>query len=139
MNWPRVTVRDARVADLDELHRRLFEQRDKYEQQDLSKCIVMVAEYDGKIVGFSAARLTWQVEPLLLVPEFTGSAPHFAQQKATYMLIREIDGWIADRNRNTTGLHSYFCSIVGRRMRKLAVSFGMLPVYIKSKFFGRDT
>lgn len=139
MNWPRVTVRDARVADLDELHRRLFEQRDKYEQQDLSKCIVMVAEYDGKIVGFSAARLTWQVEPLLLVPEFTGSAPPFAQQKATYMLIREIDGWIADRKRNTTGLHSYFCSIVGRRMRKLAVSFGMLPVYIKSKFFGRDT
>lgn len=139
MNWPRVSVRPATVGDLDQLHRELYDQRDKYEQQDLTKSIVFVSEYDGELAGFTGARLVWQVEPLLLTRKFKENAPHFAQQKATYMLIREVDGWIGDRSRNTTGLHSYFCSIVGRRMRKLAVSFGMLPVYIKSKFFGRDT
>jgi hypothetical protein len=139
MNWPRVTVRDAVLADLPELQTRLKEQAQFYEQQDLSRCIVMVAEYDGQIVGFAAARLIWQVEPLLLVPEFKKHAPHHARQKATYLLIRAIDNWIGDRQRNTTKLHSYFCSIVDRTMRKLAVSFGMWPVYSKSKFFGRDT
>jgi hypothetical protein len=138
MNWPRVTVRPARPEDLPELQRRLLEQRGAYEQQDLRKTILYVAEYDGKIVGFSAARMIWQIEPLLLTPEFKKKAPHFARQKATYLLIRELDRWIADRQRNLTGIHWYFCSIVGKTMQQLAVSFGMLRVYPKSKFFGRD-
>lgn len=139
MNWPRVTVRDARLEDLPYLQEKLKEQARFYEQQDLSKCIVMVAEYDGQIVGFGAARVQWQIEPLLLIPEFKKYAPHFAQQKATYLLIRELDAWIGDRKKNLTGIHYYFCSIVDRTMRKLALAFGMLQVYPKSKFFGRDT
>jgi len=135
----RVTVRPATPEDLHELHWRLHEQRHLYEQQDLRNSIVMVAEDEGQIVGFVAARLMWQVEPLLLTPEFIKEAPGHAQRRATYLLIREIDRWIGDRTKNRSGLHSYFCSIVGKTMRKLALSFGMLPVYQKCKFFGRDT
>lgn len=139
MKWPRVTVRPALAEEIPELQARLAEQKEFYEQHDLSKTIVFVAEYGGVIVGFSAARLIWQVEPLLLVPDFQKHAPRFARRKATYLLIRELDRWIADRQRNLTGLHSYFCSIVGKTMRQLALSFGMTQVYPKSKFFGRDT
>jgi len=139
MNSPRVSVRDAIAAELPTLQEMLYRQRHFYEQQDLSKAIVKVAEFGEETVGFGAARLTWQVEPILLGPRFKKFGPHFAQQKATYLLIRELDRWIADRQRNLTGLHSYFCSIPGQRMQELALSFGMVPVYKNSKFFGRDT
>jgi hypothetical protein len=135
-----VTVRPATKEDLHELHYRLHEQRDYFEQQDLSKAIVMVIEYEGQIVGFGAARIAWwQIEPILLTPEFKKQAPKHAQRKGTYLLIRELDRWIGDRRRNLSGIHSYFCSIRGRTMRKLAVSFGMWPIYWRCKFFGRDT
>jgi hypothetical protein len=117
----------------------LSEQRALYEQQDLSHAIVYVAEFGGEIVGFCAARLMFQVEPLLLDVNFKKLAPIFSRQKATLGLIRAVDGWIADRKQNVSGIHSYFCSIPGRTMRQLALAFGMLPVYQKSKFFGRDT
>lgn len=134
-----VTVRPATTEDLHELQYRLHQQRAYFEQQDLSKAIVFVAEEDGVIVGFGAARLMWQVEPLLLTPEFKKAGTPHAQRKATYLLIRELDRWIGDRRRNASGLYSYFCSIRGRTMQKLAVSFGMLPLYRRCKFFGRDT
>jgi hypothetical protein len=133
-----VTVRPATTEDLHELHYRLHEQREYFEQQDLSKAIVFIAEYEGQIVGFAAGRLIWQVEPLLLTPEFKKEHAH-SQRKATFLLIRELDRWIGDRARNLSGIHSYFCSIRGRTMQKLAVSFGMLSIYRRCKFFGRDT
>lgn len=135
----RVTIRPALVADLPRLQEMLREQRHLYEQQDLSKAIVYVAEFGGEIVGFCGARLIFQVEPLLLDTKFKKLAPHFARQKATLGLIRAVDSWIADRKQNKSGIYSYFCSIPGRTMRQLALAFGMLPVYQKSKFFGRDT
>lgn len=138
MNWPTVTVRPARKEDLPILQAELAAQGNLYEQQDLAKTICFVTEYDGEIVGFSAARVVWQVEPLLLFRKFKKFAPHHAQRKATYLLIRDLDAWLADRSKNTTGIYFYFCSIVGKTMRLLAMSFGMVPVYRKSKFFGRD-
>lgn len=135
----RVTVRPAVPADLPRLQALLYEQRREFEQQDLRQSITYVAEYGGEIVGFCSARLVMQVEPLLLAPLFKKRAPRFAQAKATLGLIREVDGWIADRERNKSGIHWYFCTITGRTMQKLAMSFGMIRVYAKSKFFGRDT
>jgi len=135
-----VTVRPATKEDLHELHWHLHDQRDYFEQQDLRKAIVMVIEQDGEIVGFGAARLAWwQIEPILLTRNFKKRGSKHAQRKATYLLIRELDRWIGDRARNLSGIHSYFCSINGRTMQKLAVSFGMWQIYRKCKFFGRDT
>lgn len=139
MTSPSVSVRDAIRADLPTLQEMLYRQRHFYEQQDLSKTITKVAEYGNEIIGLSAARLVWQVEPVLLAPRFRKLAPQFAQRKATYLLIRELDSYIGDRERNATGLHSYFCAIPGQRMQELALSFGMMPVYRSCKFFGRDT
>jgi hypothetical protein len=135
-----VTVRPAREEDLHELHWHLHEQRAYFEQQNLRNAIVMVLEQDGIIVGFGAARLAWwQVEPILLTRDFKQHGSRHAQRKGTYLLIRELDRWIGDRTKNLSGLHSYFCAIKGRTMRKLAQSFGMWQIYRKCQFFGRDT
>lgn len=133
-----VTVRPARPEDLLLLQSMLHEQRHYYEQQNLANSIVFVAEFNGEIVGFSAARAMWQVEPVLLDSHFVKLGPLHARKKATYLLIRELDSWLADRSKNLSGIYSYFCCIRGHIMQKLAVSFGMLRVYRRSQFFGRD-
>lgn len=135
-----VTVRPATQDDLHELQWHLHDQRHVYEQQDLRNAVVMVLEEDGEIVGFAAARIAWwQVEPLLLTRAFKKRGSKHAQRKGTYLLIRELDRWIGDRSKNLSGIHSYFCSIRGRTMQKLARSFGMLQLYKRCQFFGRDT
>lgn len=133
-----VTVRPARQEDLLWLHSMLHEQRAYYEQQNLRHSIVFVAEYEGEIVGFSAARVMWQIEPVLLDSFFVKTAPPHARKRATYLLIRDLDAWLGDRSKNLSGIYSYFCTIRGRIMQKLAVSFGMLRVYRRSQFFGKD-
>lgn len=136
--WPRLTVRPAALGELPHLHELLAEQADYFEQNRLDRSIVFVAEYGGDVVGFVAARLQWQIEPLLLTKRFKKRAPHSAQRRATYLLIREIDSWIGNRTKNRTGIYYYFCHIRDRSMQKLALSFGMTRVYF-GKFFGRDT
>src|SRR6266568_2582868 len=105
----RVTIRPASSCDLPRLQAMLYEQRAFYEQQDLSKAIVYVAEYGGEIVGLCAVRLIFQVEPLLLAPEFQKLAPHFAVQRATLGLINAIESWIASEQ-NTSGIRLYLCA-----------------------------
>jgi hypothetical protein len=140
MKWPRVTSRPARLDEIPYLQQRLAQPSSYcYENHDLSKCLVYVVEYDGAIVGLSAARLQWQIEPVMLFPEFHEHGPHFAQKHATFLLIRELHDWISDRERNLTGVYSYFCYILKQRMQKLAVNFGMQRWYAArgGKFFGR--
>jgi hypothetical protein len=133
----RVIIRPATAADIPYLEQRLKEQS-YFEQVDVRKMVVFIAECGGEIVGFTAARMMWQIEPVMLLPEFIKRAPHFARQKATLGLIRSIEGWLGDRTRNTTGIYSYFCSIKGRIMRQLAESYGMFRVYQGCGFYGRD-
>lgn len=135
--WPRVTVRPARVGEIPQLREFLREQADYFEQNDISQSIVFLAEYDNEIVGFCAARLQWQIEPLLLTRKFQQHGPNFAKAKATYLMIREMDRWLGDRTKNQTGIFYYFCHIRDKTMQKLAVSFGMTRVYF-GKFFGKE-
>jgi hypothetical protein len=136
--WPRVSVRPAGREEIPELTKLLREQADYFEQNDISRSILFVAEYDEEIVGFCAARLQFQIEPLLLTRKFKQHGPHFAQAKATYLLIREMDRWIANPEKNRTGISYYFCHIRDKTMQKLALSFGMTRVYF-GKFFGRES
>ena len=133
----RVSFRPATEADIPELFERLKEQASYFEQVDLRKMIVFVAEYEGKIVGFTGARQVWQIEPILLTPEFVKTAPHFSQQKATLGLINIITYWLKD-TRNNPYLRFFFCVIKGRTMQKLAAHWGMLRIYQKCGFYGKD-
>lgn len=133
---PRVIVRPAKLEECPYLLERLSE-NPLFERFDLTQAVVYVAEYQGEIVGFGAARMLWQIEPLYLFPEFKKHAPRFARARATLQLIRELDAFIMDPKRNLTKVHQYFCFIVDRVMQKLALSYQMLPAYKGGKFFGR--
>ena len=136
MNWPKVETRPARVDEIEYLQARLAEDP-TYEKVDLKTSIVFVDVYDGQLVGFGAARLIFQVEPLYLFPEFKKNAPKFAQKRATYQLIKALDAWIFDPERNKSGIRQYFCFILDKTMQKLALAFNMLPAYTGGAFFGR--
>lgn len=136
MKWPRVVTRPAQVGEVEYLQARLAEDP-TFERVDLTKSIVYVAEYDGLVVGFGAARLVFQVEPLFLFPEFKKHAPRFAVKRATLRLIQELDEWIFDPERNKSGIRQYFCFILDKTMQKLALAFRMLPAYTGGAFFGR--
>lgn len=136
MNWPRVITRPATVDEIPYLAARLAEDP-TYEKVDLAKSVVYVAEYNGELVGFGACYLTFRVEPLFLFPEFRTAAPSFARKRATFQLIRELDEWIADPARNLSGVRSFFCFIVNKTMRKLALAYRMLPAYTGGAFFGK--
>lgn len=136
MNWPRVVTRPATVGEIPYLAARLAEDP-HYEKVDLEKSVVYVAEYGGKLVGFIACHLTFRVEPLYLFKEFKNDGTPFARKRATLQLIREIDEWIADPRRNLSGIRSFFCFIVDKTMRKLALAYRMLPAYKGGAFFGK--
>jgi hypothetical protein len=133
----KVTIRPATDADLPLLASWLAAQT-YFEIVDLPQMIVYVAEFGGQIVGFGAARLMWQVEPIFLEPMFKRHAPHFARARATLGLIRAVERWIADRRQNTTGIYSYFCFIKGRVMQQLAEAYGMWRIYRGGRFYRRD-
>jgi hypothetical protein len=133
----KVSIRPATDADLPLLAGWLASQT-YFEIVCLPQMIVYVAEFEGKIVGFGAARLIFQIEPIFLEPTFKRHAPHFARARATLGLIRALEGWIADRRQNTTGIYSYFCFIKGRVMQKLAEAYGMWRIYRGGRFYGRD-
>ena len=132
-----ITVRPASLSDIPALQSMLCDQADSFEHQDLTRTIPFVAECEGRIVGFVAARCQWQIEPLLLDRSFKKNASRHAQRKATYMLIREVDRFLADRTKNRSGIYYYFCHIVDETMQKLALSFGMTRIYF-GKFYGRE-
>lgn len=137
MEFPQVVIRPATVEDLPYLQHRLA-LKPKNEQVDLRKMIVFIAEYDGKIVGFTGARLMWQWEPMMLFDEFRRWAPRAARRRATVMLAHAMESWIADRTKNHSQIYSYFCFIRDGMMQRMAVSFNMLRIYTGGKFFGKD-
>lgn len=131
-----VVTRPATIGDIPYLEAKLAEDP-AYEKIDFAKSVVFVAEYGGVIVGFIGCYLTFRVEPLYLFKEFKKDGPPFARKRATFQLIREIDEWIADPKRNLSGVRSFFCFIVNKTMRKLALAYKMLPAYTGGAFFGK--
>lgn len=113
-----------------------------HEQLDLSKSVVFVAEddRDGLTCGLIAARMVWQVEPLILFPEFERTSPKAAMKRATYSLARAIEQYIGDPVRNATPVKFFFAVIENRnpRMQDLARHIGWQQVYPGCKIFGKD-
>jgi hypothetical protein len=138
MLWKRsrVEVRAATLEELALLQADLAKDK-RWEQIDLSKSIVCVTVCDGEILQFGAARLIWQIEPIKWLRGKKAGLTPFQQRKSTYLCIRWLRDWLGDV-RNNPLIRGYFCSITNKAMQKLAISFGMRPVYQKTKFFGED-
>ena len=147
-------VRAAKAEEIFFLQGKLLQRhKDGYEQFPLFQSIVHVAEdYDGLRAGMVCMRLRpgpmsmdpfWHVEPLILFPEFVRTSPRHAQRKATYLLAKAAEAWIADTSRNKTGVSLFFVFIENknRPMHKLAKHIGWTPVrgklYAKEASIGR--
>lgn len=131
-----VTLRPAREDEIPYLQGLLYRHRDYFEFQDLRQAIVFVTEYEGEVFGMITGRVVWQVPTLLI--DRQAKVPQAAKRRATYMLIRALDGWIGDRSKNLSGIYTYFCVIKGKTMKQLAKSFGMLRIYEGFATFGKD-
>jgi hypothetical protein len=81
----------------------------------------------------------WLVEPLVLFREFLRVSPLHSQRKATYILAKAIEAYVADRSRNTTGVHAFFVHIENknRAMRGLARHIGWSPA--EFQIFTKET
>lgn len=133
-------VRAAQFNEIPFLQGKLrAREKDQYEQFPLQTAIVFVAEdYDNLLAGMVAMRLRtspvnlspmWIVEPLILFPDFVRNSPAHSQRKATYLLAKAAEGYITDRSRNTTGVHSFFVHIntKNKPMHGLARHIGWKP------------
>ncbi|SRR6266851_7758372 len=90
-------IRTARVDELDYLSSRI-----EGEKVELSGNPVWVAEKDGKIIGFIAARLVWQVEPMTVFPEIKNK---MTRRRVTRELYWAASSWLGNRDLNGTGVH----------------------------------
>lgn len=143
-------VRDAHAGEINFLQGKLraFE-KDNYEQFDLRQAVVFVAEdFDRLPAGMVCLRLRsspissapiWHLEPLVLFNNFVKTSPLHSQRKATYLLAKAAEAYIADRTRNTTGVHIFFAYIEDKneRMHGLAESIGWMP--IPGKLYAKET
>lgn len=139
-----IRVRPARMNELAFLqakHSQVATARG-YEQLDLSKSVVFIAEddVDGMRCGMLAARLVWQLEPLILFPEFERTSSPMSKRRATYALARAFEKYLGDPTQNRTGLRFFFAVIenVNQRMQHAAENFGWRWIYRKTKVFGKD-
>jgi hypothetical protein len=146
-----IMVRPAKLEETSWLQGNLNQRvHDGYEQFDLRRAVVFVAEdtEDGLRAGMVCARLRtspvtmapmWIVEPLVLFRQFIRVSALHSQRKATYLLAKTIEAYIADRSRNTTGVHSFFVHIENKNkaMHGLARHIGWKPV--KYKLYTKET
>jgi hypothetical protein len=136
----KVIVRSVQFDEVPFLQAKLAQrEKDGYEQFPLTSAIVLVAEDgDGLRAGMVCMRIRsspvnlvpmWQIEPLILFPEFVRTSLRQSQRKATYLLAKAAEGYIADRTRNTTGVHAFFVSIETKNkpMHRLARHIGWKP------------
>jgi hypothetical protein len=131
-----VIVRPAREDEIPYLEQRLAETKE--EKVNLRQAMVWVAEQDGKIVGMTCMRLIFQVEPLMIFDDARASLPKSTIRKAVYGMAKEMETWVADRSRNTTGIHSYFAVIKDKTFKALARHWGLLRIYADCETWGRD-
>lgn len=133
-------VRPAQFTEIPYLQSRLAE-CPTWEQVDLSRGIAFVAEEDGERIGFVNGRLIWQVEPLLIFPEYMKSRKrgvHHLRRKASWGLFHALDSYLADPEQNTTGIHSYFCHVVSRPVMRMEKHLGFTRLYPGGRLYGKD-
>lgn len=118
----KVTFREALEDEKPYLKQRLSET--DHEQVSLGHC--WIAEQDGKLLGMLPIRLVWQAEPLIVFSEVTNP---MTRRRAMLGLYIAMETWVADRLRNTTGVHWYFAVMYSRTVQGWAQRLGLWRIY----------
>jgi hypothetical protein len=114
-------IRTARVDELEYLMGRM-----EGERIELHGTPVWVAEQDGKLVGFIAARLVWQIEPMTVFPEVRNK---MTRRRVTRQLYRAVASWLGDRDLNGTGVHLAFAVTRSFAVMQWAKAMGWFRQY----------
>lgn len=123
-------IRTARIDELEQLKDRM-----EGEEIDLHGTPVWVAEEDGKLLGMVALRLVWQIEPLTVYPEVEN---HMTRRRVGRELYRTAASWLADRERNATGIYTAFAVTRDAAVMGWVKAMGWLEQYIGAKTFTRQ-
>jgi len=115
-------IRPAVLADLPELTKWLI--TSPGEEYDLSQAIVFIAEEGGKTMGFLAARMVWQIEPLLVRQDIQT----IKASRAALLLYRAFEGWLKGPQ-NTTGVRWFFAVTRSEAVKGWARRLGWLRIY----------
>jgi hypothetical protein len=100
---------------------------------DLNRTPAWVSTDDsGNIQGVLAARLTWQLQPLLIFPEVEN---RMTRRRSSLGLYRAAEAWISNRLLNTTGIHWFFAVTRSEGVISWAKKLGWFQQYIGTTFF----
>lgn len=117
-------IRQARADELPHIKARL--DAGNSEDIGINTARVFVAVEDGQILGVLAARMTWQLQPLMIFPEVKNKA---TRRRAGIGVYRAFEKWLADPMENRTGIRWFFAVTRSRPCMKWLTSLGMLRQY----------
>lgn len=120
----RVEVRQAYAEEIPFLRAQL--KKTDGEQIDLDQARIWVAVHEGKIVGMLPARMMWQLEPLLIFPEYENP---ITRSRAGLLLYRAAEKWLGDRSQNRTGIHWFFAITRSKAVKGWAQRLGWFRQY----------
>ncbi len=126
-----IKLRPAAPEDLETLNR--LQRHAGNELIDLRRAVVFVAEIEGKIEGFVAGRLMFQVEPLWVSPALNNPT---TRRRVTLGLARAIEGWL--KRQPYPWARNYFAYIRDAVFQRLAEAYGLRPIYGHGKFYLRE-
>lgn len=116
--------RQARAEELPYLQTRLDEANS--EDVGIDTARIFVAVQDGQILGVLAARMVWQLQPLVIFPEVGNKA---TRRRAGLGMFKVAQEWLGSRSLNRTGIHWFFAVTRSRPCMKWLVSLGMFRQY----------
>jgi hypothetical protein len=117
-------IRQARAAELPHIQARL--EAENSEDIGIDTARIFVAVEDGQILGVLAARMVWQLQPLVIFPEVRNKAK---RRRAGLGMFRAAQEWLGSRSLNRTGIHWFFAVTRSRPCMGWLKSLGMLRQY----------
>jgi hypothetical protein len=131
---PGTTVRRADSLDIPFLQAELAKAK-KWEQVDLKRSLVWIAEYEGTPFMFLALRIVWQIEPILKFR--TKGIPKAAQKRGMYLLYRETEKFLSDPEQNKTGIYWTFMHTTFKKVATWAERMGWLRCYKGGRLYAK--
>lgn len=126
-----LVIRRADTLDLPFLQ--IEQQKTNWEQVDLKKSLVWVAEWEEQVFAFIALRLVWQFEPLMVFRR--EGIPKHIQKKGCTLLYRAATKFLYDPMQNTTGIHWAFLHTNFTHVEKWMKKLNWHRCYAKGKMF----
>jgi len=123
-------IRQARSDELPYIKARL--DAGNSEDIGIDTARLFVAVENEQIIGVLAARMCWQLQPLVIFPEVRNKA---TRRRAGLGMFKAAQEWLGNRNLNRTGIYWFFAVTRSRPCMRWLTSLGMFRQYRGSAHF----